>query len=422
MQKRDVHIILVLSFVAITILVLLQIKWTTDTHYLYERQFEHRVTLALNEAINDISISTEFYRGCTNKSCENFNAHVSSIEQVINWQYLEEVLDKHFHSYDIGDAYNYSLFNVDKMDCPSLAIFSNRIYLRPHDECFHWQADEYQLGVFFPGKGKRILASMFGSIAASTLLLLFVVFAFYYMVSSLLKQKKLSEVKNDFINNMTHELKTPMSTISMAAEVLKKANPEILRERIKRYAEIISEENLRLKTHVDHILKSSMLQKKDFNLQLKQTDVHKLIRSSVDNMLAGELEKQVDIRLHLEANDHVILADKLHMANIITNLIQNAVKYSGDPVEIQIFTQNTSDALCIQVKDNGMGIEKVHQKQVFEKFYRVSSGNVQNVKGFGLGLYYVKEMIRAHNGEISLESEPEKGSTFTMNIPLPGKN
>lgn len=422
MQKRDIKIVISISLVALLVLFSLQISWTIDAYTLTQKQYEHRVTLALNEAMDKVSRSTEFFRGCTNSGCEHYNDHTSNLEQVINYQYLDKVLEESFHKYNLDTVYRYKLFNASERTCDSKGIFSNSAHLNPHDGCTTWQVDEYELGVFFPEMNKSIMKSMLGGILISTILVLYVTFAIYYIVNTILRQKRLSEVKNDFINNMTHEFKTPLSTISLAAEVLQKADPLVARQRILKYSNIIQEENQRLRSQVDYILKAARIQKKQMELQPTAIDVHAQIQETLRCMCLDSHEKTVKTTLNLEAVHHHVFVDKLHFTNIINNLVSNAVKYSLEHVNILISTLNRNGRICILVHDDGIGIGKEHQKYIFDKFYRVSSGNVHDVKGFGLGLYYVKEMVQAHKGDIALESEPGKGTVFTISIPYINEN
>ncbi len=418
MQKKEVKIVIGISIVAIAVLVMLQIRWTINAFYLSEKQFDHRVSLALNEIVEELSRSTEFYRGCTNVDCEHFNEHLSTFDQVINKVMLEEMLEEKFANYGLGDTYYYSLFNLLKSDQASSGVYSNSIYLRPHDDCETWKPSEYQLGVFFPDKALNVINGMLGGIFVSTLLLMFVVFAMYYTVNSLLRHKKLAEIKNDFINNMTHEFKTPLATISLAAEVLQKCQPGVSEQRIQKYSSIIKEENQRLRLQVDHILKAAMLQKKEITLDLTKLDVHQILKDTVNNMCLDQCGKNIQVYYDFQARDYEIQADALHLTNMLVNLLNNAVKYSGQTLTIWLGSHNHGKNICITIKDNGIGIPGSHLGSIFDKFYRVSTGDVHNVKGFGLGLFYVKEMARAHGGDVEVQSEPGKGTEFKLTMPL----
>ena len=237
-------------------------------------------------------------------------------------------------------------------------------------------------------------------------------------MSNNLKQKKLSIIKNDFISNMTHEFKTPISTISLASEML--ADKSIIQspEKQDRYITMIREENTRLSVLVESILQTSILDKGEFKLKLSEVDVHEIINNAINNtqLLIGKGA----VNTFLNANNFKLQADPVHLTNIVFNLIDNAIKYSKEIPEITISTTNTAEGIMIQVKDKGIGISKENQRKIFDKFFRVPKGNVHNVKGFGLGLSYVKTMIDAHKGTIKAESTPGKGSSFIVTIPVLG--
>ena len=247
-----------------------------------------------------------------------------------------------------------------------------------------------------------------------------IIAAFYLTVRTMLRQKKLGEIKNDFINNMTHEFKTPIATISLAVDAMK--NEKVLqdREKITYFSRIIKEENQRMNRQVETILKASQLEKQEVELNLKPAHVHEIIKEVADNFALQLQEKNGRAELLLNAENDMINADEVHFSNLINNLIDNAIKYSKEniPVFVKITTQSNGKNLAIRVEDNGIGMNKETIKRVFERFYRAHTGNIHNVKGFGLGLSYVKTMIEAHHGEIKADSTLGKGSTFTIELPL----
>ena len=257
-------------------------------------------------------------------------------------------------------------------------------------------------------------------IATAILFTIIIIAAFYLTVRTMLRQKKLGEIKNDFINNMTHEFKTPLATISLAVDAMK--NEKVLqdREKISYFSSIIKEENQRMNRQVETILKASQLEKQEVELNLKPIHVHEVIKDVVDNFALQLQDKQGQAELVLNASNDLIDADEVHFSNLVNNLIDNAVKYSKDnaPLRLKITTQSNEKNISIKVEDNGIGMSKETVKRVFEKFYRAHTGNIHNVKGFGLGLSYVKAMVNAHEGNINVESTLGKGSTFTVQLPL----
>lgn len=270
------------------------------------------------------------------------------------------------------------------------------------------------LAVYFPRETNFILKTMWAMLTGSGILILVIIFAFYYTLSTILKQKKLSEIKNDFINNMTHELKTPISTVSLACEVLNDASIEKSDKKRNHYVSMIREENQRLGLLVENILQTAILDKGQFKLKLQDVDVHEIIERAIGNIRLQIEKKNGEVILNTNAENKIIQADRIHLTNILYNLIDNALKYSEEKPIITIETKNIDKGILISVSDNGIGISKESQKKIFETFYRVPTGNIHNVKGFGLGLSYVKSAIEKHGGNISVQSEQGKGSTFNI--------
>ena len=243
--------------------------------------------------------------------------------------------------------------------------------------------------------------------------------AFFITVKALLKQKKLSEIKSDFINNMTHEFKTPLATISLAVDALKNEKVINDREKMNYFSGIIKEENKRMNKQVETILQAALLDKQQIELNLKPLHAHDLITAALNNIKLPVEEKHGTLEVHFGADNDLILADEVHFTNMINNLLDNAVKYSKENPVIKLITLNASGHLRIKVDDNGIGMNKETVHRIFEKFYRAHTGNIHNVKGFGLGLSYVKTIIIAHHGHIKAESVPGKGSCFTIDLPQP---
>jgi len=276
------------------------------------------------------------------------------------------------------------------------------------------------LWVIVPNSSGVVLKELRWRIFIAGIFTLIIFAAFYLTVNAMLRQKKLSEIKNDFINNMTHEFKTPLATISLAVDAMK--NEKVLsdREKMNYFSSIIKEENQRMNRQVETILKAALLEKQEVNLLLKPTHVHDVIKDIADNFTLQLNDKKGRVELDLEATNDLIEADEVHFPNLINNLVDNSVKYSKDnvPPEIKISTVANGKNMTIRLEDNGIGMTKETVKRIFEKFYRAHTGNVHNVKGFGLGLSYVKTMVDAHGGHIKVDSMPGKGSIFTLELPL----
>lgn len=262
-----------------------------------------------------------------------------------------------------------------------------------------------------------ILRSLGWMIIGSIIFTIIIISAFGLTIQAMLNQKKISEIKSDFINNMTHELKTPLATISLAVDAIGNEKVMSNRDKISYFSGIIKEENKRMNKQVESILQSALIEKNEITLNLQSIDVHQVIQSTVDNLQLQLANKDAKVELQLDAAQPVIKADEVHFSNVIFNLLDNAIKYSRQQLDIKISTFNTRKTVVISISDNGIGMSRDTVSRIFEKFYRAHTGNVHNVKGFGLGLSYVKAIIDAHHGKIRVESTLGKGSKFTMEFP-----
>ena len=278
--------------------------------------------------------------------------------------------------------------------------------------------DPGMLFVSFPNKNSAIISNLSVTLASSIGLLLVLVFIFSYTLYAILKQKKLSEMKTDFINNMTHEFKTPVATIMIASEALK--DPEVTEDkaRLKRLAGIIYDENVRLGSHIERVLSIARLEKGELKMENTEVDMNDLIVIVLDSMELQLQKRNAIINVHTDAENAVVYGDELHLSNVIYNLIDNANKYSSDTPEITITTRNAGKNLIIEIADKGIGMTKEQSKRIFDQFYRVPTGNLHDVKGFGLGLNYVQDIIKTLNGTVKVSSEKDKGTTFEISLPL----
>jgi two-component system, OmpR family, phosphate regulon sensor histidine kinase PhoR len=265
---------------------------------------------------------------------------------------------------------------------------------------------------------KYILSTSYLSMIGSVVFVLIIMFAFFITVRALLNQKKLSEIKTDFINNMTHEFKTPLATISLAVDALRNEKVMNDREKLTYFSGIIKDENKRMNKHVETILQAALADRNEFTIKQEELHVHPLIQRTLDNFNLQLQEKGADLEVKLNAKNDVISGDETHFGNLLNNLVDNAIKYSKDKLCLKVTTHSTHKTLLIKIEDNGIGMAREAVKRIFEKFYRAYTGNVHNVKGFGLGMSYVKTVIDAHKGNIKVESALGKGTSFTIDVPL----
>lgn len=277
--------------------------------------------------------------------------------------------------------------------------------------------DEYLI-VIVPHQRTIVLRKITWFIIGAIFFTLIITTAFFLTIRTLLRQKKLSEIKSDFINNMTHEFKTPLATISLAVDALKNEKVAMDPEKSSYFTNIIKEENKRMNKQVETILQAALLDKQEVQLDLKRHSAHTMINAALNNIQLPLQEKNGTLVVHMHASKDLVLADDVHFTNLINSVLDNALKYSGEKPVIKVITGNTNNYFRVRIEDSGIGMSKETLSRIFEKFYRAHTGNIHNVKGFGLGLSYVKTMVEAHKGTIKAESTLGKGSSFTIQIPL----
>lgn len=270
----------------------------------------------------------------------------------------------------------------------------------------------------FPDAGGFVFREMKGIILSSLIFSLVIIAVFYFTIMTILKQKKLGDMKNDFINNMTHELKTPIATISLAIDAI--SNPQVKddSEKFGQYTAILKEENQKLNAHVEHVLQMARLDKGELQLAQTVVDLNCLVRASVSSYQLQINQMKATVDTDLAHPSLQIKADGFHIATVINNLLDNALKYSQEPCHICIFTRRDGQLALLTISDNGIGIDESLHKKIFEKFYRVQGGNLHDTKGFGLGLSYVKSIVERHGGSIELKSEKGRGTEFTIKLPV----
>ncbi|HQR94716.1 MAG: two-component sensor histidine kinase [Bacteroidetes bacterium 24-39-8] len=275
-----------------------------------------------------------------------------------------------------------------------------------------------QLIVIIPNYEEQVWASLRWIIIVAAVFMIIIITAFYVTVRSLLNQKKLSEIKSDFINNMTHEFKTPLATISLAVDAIRNEKVRNNPEKMNYFSGIIKEENIRMNKHVETILQAALMEKQELELKREETHMHDMLDQVLENYQLQLQNKNGQVTKLYNAKNDLTSVDPVHFSNLLSNLVDNAIKYSKETIELKISTHSTNKQLVIRIEDNGIGMSKETVKRVFEKFYRAHTGNLHNVKGFGLGMSYVKTVIDAHKGKIRVESTVGKGSAFTIEIPL----
>jgi two-component system phosphate regulon sensor histidine kinase PhoR len=277
---------------------------------------------------------------------------------------------------------------------------------------------DYELYLTFPTKNKHILADISNILLLSLFFIFIIIVAFSSSLYQLIRQKKISEIKTDFINNMTHEFKTPIATINLALDSIK--NPKIINdsEKVMRYVQMIREENKRMHSQVENVLRISRLEKNQIEISKETIDMHDIIEDAITHISLLVDDKKGSVETHFEAITSEIPGNQFHLTNVVVNMLENALKYTQGAPKIDVYTESINKFFVFKIKDKGIGMTKVVQKQVFDKFYREQKGNIHDVKGHGLGLAYVKEIVETHHGTVFIESEKGKGSIFTVKLPL----
>ena len=417
MKRNSIRLIVFLATILFVGLVVTQIFWVRKAYSLQINQLDYDITQSLKDVAQQILIhnsdSAQLYDPVEHVSDNVFRVR---IQESIEPDYLESILTNEFRNEEINMEYEYSIY-----DCFNDSVVFSRLVSSSIDSAalasvnpeFDWQTDAHYFGVFFPDKSRTAVSGLSFWFLSSSLLLVIVVF-FTYIIMVILRQKRLSEIKNDFINNMTHELKTPISTISLSSKTLLRDDIVDNPEKLRSYANIINNENERLHRQVEKVLQMATLEKEKIHLNKRALDLHEIISECLQVFDLTIQDKQGKVNVDLNAVKSNILGDDVHITNIIYNLIDNAIKYSSDAPVISLKSENEGKKIKISISDKGIGLSPEVRKHIFEKFYREPTGNVHDVKGFGLGLYYVKNMMKAHNATVSCESIKGEGSTFTL--------
>ncbi len=400
--------------------------WLTEQRYQYSYNkqgnstFEENLQVRqkiLSQLDNDQGNRKRF----VDKVLKKLNKSNQKIEQRIKKEDLFQTISGELSNAGIYLPYEYGVVDAEKNILiksknfefsNDFKYYSSRLF--PEDLI----SKPYYLVVYFPTQ-KDYIVRMIGYMGTSSLLLtLFVILVFGVTIFVIIRQKQLSEIRNDFVNNMTHELKTPISTISLASQMLNDKSIPIESKNLTNLAGVISDETKRLSFQVEKVLQMAVFDKGKISLKIRQLDVHELVNNVVKNFIIQVRNRNGQIVKNLDAEYSMVNVDEVHFSNVVLNLLDNAIKYSKGQPYIEVSTFNKKNGILIRVKDNGIGISKVNQKRIFEKFYRVSTGNVHNVKGFGLGLSYVKKIVEEFDGKISLESEINVGTKFDIWIPV----
>lgn len=439
-MKKTFHVIVILITLSLLGLFALQASWLNNLLEIRNVEFYNKVDRA-----TILVVSNMMEEGQGNKRLRfprrggltfnpDFHLHIlkpPTVDQRFSVKEIEELYKRAFDQVGLGSLrFEFAVLNeIGEVELSSRdflvkyndSITNKQLFLpitpQGGSDYEGLMANEVLVTVVEDYK-QQIWASMKWPIIGSIVFMFVILSAFFVTIRSLLNQKKLSEIKSDFINNMTHEFKTPLATISLAVDAIRNEKVQSDPEKIKYFSGIVKEENIRMNKHVETILQAALMEKQELKLNLEKLHLHDIVQQALDNHQLQLRDKQGEVQLNLNASRDLVEVDDVHFTNLVSNLIDNAIKYSKDQLLIRITTHSTSKQVVLRVEDNGIGMNKETLKRIFEKFYRAHTGNLHNVKGFGLGMSYVRTVIDAHKGRIKVDSVLGKGSTFIVEMPL----
>ncbi|HTA60948.1 MAG TPA: HAMP domain-containing sensor histidine kinase [Bacteroidia bacterium] len=391
------------SSIALLLVLFIQVNWLFETAKSKEELFNEKANIVLARTTEALNADKE--------TCKNMEVCVGKKET----HKIDSLFRHYMNFYHFRIDYS---FEVVK---PNVALPQNMY--PPEPGCYKNNLDAvankngWELKLFFPNKKQFIMGQMGSLFITSLILIVLVLVLFWRTVLLLVKEKQLANHTTDFLNNMTHEFKTPLTNIALAGKMIIKDLAGKPDGKTKQYSEIILEENEKLRLQIEQVLSITALERGEIPLHKTELDLHTLINECVKSFNLQIENAQGNLQVNLQANEHVIMGDKVQLTNAFYNLIDNAIKYAQQKPELLIETHNQDKNILVTIADKGIGIEKEYQQKVFDKFFRVPTGDVHNVKGFGLGLAYVKKIIELHQGTITLVSQSKKGTTFTLTLP-----
>jgi len=414
MKLNRTYIFIAISSVALLTVLIIQVNWILQTAKAKEELFNERANMVLSKIAEALSTDAATVKNLEIRARENETHKIDSLFSYymtfynIHIDYYYEFKPVPFSAKNLTNFINNT--DANGQGCYQTCIGGNS------------EVTKLELKLVFPKKNKFILAEMRTPFITSVILILVVLVMSWRTILSLLKEKKISEHTTDFLNNMTHEFKTPLTNIALAGRMIVTDSNIIREDKIKHYSGIILEENEKLRLQVEQVLSMTALERGEIPLQKTELDFHQLVRDSLKCISIQIENKQGSVKSELSAERRIVMGDKTHLTNAICNLIDNAIKYSGEKPELTIQTSDSNQNLILKVSDKGIGIEKEYQKKVFDKYFRVPTGDVHDVKGFGIGLAYIKAIVELHGGTIELESDPDshregKGTIFTITLP-----
>ncbi|MBP6623825.1 MAG: HAMP domain-containing histidine kinase [Chitinophagaceae bacterium] len=435
MKINREHTFIFISSIALILLMTIQLIWIIESAKIKETLFAERVNMALSKTAEDLAADKEI--------CLSLEENLKSKDTALAYTNLQKseihkvdsMLKRNLSYYHLNLKYSFSIVEAKHQVSHDENLFGNLIL--DQQGCYNKNIPSFnerhkhaenniqemikeqglELKLNFPEQRQFILAEMGVLFFSSLILVLIVLFTFWKSTTSLIKEKNLSEQTAEFLNNMTHEFKTPLTNISLACKMILKHSKSALNEKTNNYLNIILLENKKLQMNVEQVLSMAALEKGEIPILKSAVDIHEIILDATQSMQIQIENKQGKLNLNLQAKHCIILGDKIHLINSLTNIIDNSIKYAKTKPEINITTYNQHKQIAVVISDKGIGMSPAHQRKIFSRYYRISQGNIHDTKGFGLGLTYVKKIIELLGGSIELESKLDKGTNIKIVLP-----
>jgi len=403
MKLSKSHLFLIVSTIALLVVLVIQVIWILNTARIKQEIYNEKAHLVLAKTAEKISKDSIVFN--------NRKLFVNELEM----RQIDSLLKTYMRFYNITIEYNFKARQPNTLtgaNAPFISVFNSSNNSQMCMEDVPFGNKNFELKLTFPNKYQFVIAEMGIPFVFSVILIFIVLLLSWRTLSSLQKEKLISEHTTEFLNNMTHEFKTPLTSIALAGKMINKEAGD--KDKVEYYSGLILEENEKLRLQVEQVLSMAALERGEVPLRKMELDLHQVITDAIKHMQLQLDNSGAKITTLLKAEKSIITGDKIHLINTLCNLLDNAIKYANNTPEILIETTYNQNILTIVFKDEGIGIDKLYHKKVFDKYFRIPTGNLHNVKGFGLGLAYVNNIIQLHNGTINIESETGKGTIFTI--------
>ena len=420
MKPKLFTLIIIGAFISLLGVVIMQVYWIQNAISLKEEQYNNSVRIVMKSVLNSLLElrNDSTIRHLTVKE-PSFDEK-PTIDEIIPLKLLDSLIKTETACMRVGEHYEYMIYSRrnQQIAMGNVKNYQEELFLSEHQQSIAalYKPDDYYFSIYFPEQASVIFWQLARWMLLSAVFLLVVILSFWYTIYTIIRQKKNSQIRRDFINNMTHEFKTPIATISIASQMLLK--PEIIsqQDKARRYAQVIIQENNRLQNQVEQILQIALFERDEAELNFKPCNIHELLQELVFAFQLRIDEANGKLTYAFDAQHFIIDADPLHLYHAFSNVLDNAIKYAKEKPEIFIRSTSSHNSLRISFQDKGIGIAPENHRLIFKNLYRVHTGDIHDVKGFGIGLYYVHKIIQKHGGSIKVKSNLNKGSTFVINL------